>query len=86
MIPLAASIRWRRAKRRGFTLWIPLLLVWLLLLPLVLVLFPLICVACLFLRVNAARMYATAWRILASLRDTLIEIDNAEVMLRIHIA
>ncbi len=86
MIPLGATISWRHCGHRRYALWIPLFLVWLLLLPLVLVLFPLICVACLYLRVSAVQLYVTAWRILASLRHTLIEVEGPDHAVRIHIA
>ncbi len=86
MIPLGVTVGWSYSGRRGFTLWIPLFLLWLLLLPVVLVLFPLVCVMCLFVRVNAVRLYATAWSILAALRHTLIEVEDSEHAIRIHIA
>jgi len=86
MIPLGVTVRLRRTGRRGFAVWIPLFLLWLLLLPVALVLFPVVYLACLFVRVNAVQLYMTAWRILASLRHTLIEVEDAEHAVRIHIA
>jgi hypothetical protein len=86
VIAFGATIRWRHGGQRGFALWIPLFLLWLVLLPVALVLFPLICIACWCMGVNAIRLYTTAWRFLASLRHTLIEVEQPDHAVRIHIA
>ena len=40
---------------------------------------------CLFLRVNAVRLYLTAWQILRSIKDTLVEVENDEMAFRVLI-
>lgn len=92
MIPFTASvhIRWWSPSPAGrqphrLRLWIPLFLLWILLLPLLLVLLPVVALLCLFVRVNALRLYAAAWGILSSLRHTLVEVnsDGTEVRVRL---
>jgi hypothetical protein len=85
MIPFAATIGVDRGKRGSLRLWIPLFLVWLLLLPLVLVLFPLAFVVGLWARINAFRLYGVVWRILSSLRNTLVEVTNDGVAFRLRV-
>jgi len=85
MIPLAAIVRLRHGGQRGFRLWIPLFLVWLVLLPLVLVMFPVLLVVGLWARVNAFRIYRTAWQILGSMRDMLVEVNSGEVEFRLRV-
>jgi hypothetical protein len=82
MIPFVATIQLRHGDGRQFCLWIPLFLVWLLLLPLVLVVFPVVLVVGLWMRVNAFNLYWTAWRILASMRDTLVEVKSGKAEFR----
>lgn len=88
MIPwgVTVSVGWwnRTGRRQQLWLWVPLFLVWLVLLPLMLVLFPLVAVACVFLRLNAFRLYGTAWQILRSLRRTLVEVESPDVSVRVH--
>lgn len=90
MIPWGASVRvqWRDrvGRRRGFWIWVPLFLVWLILLPLLLVLFPVVALACVFVRLNAARLYGTAWGIVSSLRKTVVDVDAPEVRVRVRLA
>lgn len=90
MIPWGASVRvqWRDrvGRRRGFGIWVPLFLVWLVLLPLVLILFPVVALGCLFVRLNAMRLYGTAWGILNSLRKTLVEVDTPDVRVFVRVA
>lgn len=90
MIPWGASVRvqWkdRVGWRRGFWIWVPLFVVWLILLPLLLILFPVAALACLFVRLNAVRLYGTAWGIVSSLRKTLVEVDTPEVRVRVRVA
>jgi hypothetical protein len=78
MIPWSAFIYvewWTRSRRqRCFSLWIPLFVAWLVLLPLVLVLFPVVALACVFIRINAFRLYAAAWGVLTGLRKTRVEV------------
>lgn len=80
MIPLFAVIRvnWLR-------LWIPLFLIWLLLLPFLLLLLPLAMLACLIVRINPFRTLAILWQMIAGLRGTDIEVNdaNAAVVVRI---
>jgi hypothetical protein len=89
MIPWGASIRvqWgnRGGRRRGFWIWVPLFLVWLVLLPLVLVLFPVVALVCVFVHLNALRLYRTAWGIVSSLRKTLVEVDTPEVRVWVRV-
>ena len=90
MIPWGASVRvqWRNdaGRRRGFWIWVPLFLVWLVLLPLLLVLFPVVALVCLFVHLNAVRLYATTWGIVSSLRKTLVEVDTPEVRVFVSLA
>lgn len=90
MIPWSAFIYvewWTRSHRnRRFSLWIPLFLAWLLLLPLVLVLFPVVALACLFIRVNAVRLYAAAWGVLTGLRKTRVEVRSPASRVLVDIA
>ena len=90
MIPWGASVRvqWRNGagRRRGFWIWVPLFLVWLVLLPLLLILFPVVALACVFVRLNAVRLYTTAWGIVSSLRKTLVEVDRPEVRVFVRVA
>ena len=90
MIPWSAFIYvewWTRSHRnRCFSLWIPLFVAWLLLLPLVLILFPFIALACLFVRVNVLRLYATAWSILTALRKTRVEVRSPASRVLVNIA
>ena len=93
MIPFFASLHIRHAadtasprhRTRNFRLWIPLFLAWLILLPLLLILFPLVLVACLLMRISALRLYTTVWQILSGLRHTLVEVQNEQTTLRLHI-
>ncbi len=98
MIPWSASIRvnWTThrpagpgsmtPRQRRLHLWVPLFLVWLLLLPLVLILFPFVALACIFVRINALRLYATAWSVLTSLRHTFVEVHSPAANVRVHLA
>jgi hypothetical protein len=93
MIPWSVSIcvHWTSlhpagARPHRLRLWIPLFLLWLLLLPLVLVLFPFVALACIFVRVNALRLYLAAWGILSSLRDTSVEVHSPAADVRVHLA
>ncbi|MGH8290711.1 MAG: hypothetical protein ACREV7_17110 [Steroidobacteraceae bacterium] len=90
MIPWAAFIHvewWTRSHRsHRFSLWIPIFLVWLILLPFVLVLFPVVALACLFLRINVLRLYATTWGILAGLRHTSVEVRSPAAKVLVNIA
>lgn len=90
MIPWSAFIYvewWNRSHRnRRFSLWIPLFLAWLLLLPLVLILFPVVALACLFVRINAVRLYAAAWGILSGLRKTRVEVRSPGSRVLVNIA
>jgi hypothetical protein len=85
MIPFMAMIFIRQTQGRCFKVWIPLFLIWLLLLPVVLVLFPLVLVVGLCVGVNAFKVYGTMWAILSSLRATLIEVENDEVLFKMRI-
>ena len=93
MIPFFVSLHIRHAadpathqpRTRNFRLWIPLFLAWLILLPLVLILFPFVLVACLLMRISALRLYTTVWQILSGLRHTLVEVQNEQTTLRLHI-
>jgi hypothetical protein len=86
MIPLVGVINVKHWPRsRSFRLWIPLFLLWLLLLPFAVLLLPVFFVVCLICRVNPFRAIATFWSILASLRDTHIEIDNRDALVLIRI-
>jgi hypothetical protein len=85
MIPSSLTVHTRFGHGRRLRMWIPLFLVWLLLLPIVLILFPVVCLVCLFVRVNAVRLYLIAWQILRSLRDTLIEVENDEMAFQVRI-
>lgn len=93
MIPWSASIRvhWTThhpaaPRQRRLHLWVPLFLVWLLLLPLVLILFPFVTLACIFVCINALRLYATAWSVLTSLRHTFVEVHSPAANVRVHLA
>lgn len=93
MIPWSASIRvhWTTLHPAGprphrFRLWIPLFLIWLLLLPLVLVLFPFVALACIFVNVNALRLYVAGWGILSALRHTLVEVHSTSADVRVDLA
>ena len=90
MIPWSAFIYvewWSRSRRsRCFSLWIPLFLAWLLLLPLLLVLFPVVALACLFVRINALRLYAVAWGILAGLRNSRVEVRTPAAKVLVNLA
>lgn len=90
MIPWGASVRvqwWDRVgRRRGFWIWVPLFLVWLALLPVLLILFPVVALGCLFVRLDAVRLYGAAWRIVSSLRKTVVDVDAPEVRVRVSLA
>lgn len=93
MIPWSASVRvnWTThrpsaPRQHRLRLWVPLFLVWILLLPLVLILFPVVALACIFVRVNALRLYSTAWSILTSLRHTFVEVHSPAANVRVHLA
>lgn len=85
MIPMMATVRIRQARGRSWRLWIPLFLVWLMLLPLVLVVFPVVFVLGVMVRVSAFRLYGTAWRILSSLGNTLVEVESEGALFRLRI-
>lgn len=89
MIPWAAFLKiewWTRSHRnRRFSLWIPLFLAWLILLPLAVVLFPVMALACLFVRINVLRLYATAWGIVAGLSQTRVEVRTPATQVRVNI-
>ena len=90
MIPWGASVRvhWNQGTPREHRLWlwVPLFLVWLILLPLLLVLFPLVAFACVFIGVDAVELYRTAWRIISSLRKTLVDVRSGDVWVRVSLA
>jgi hypothetical protein len=90
MIPWSAFIYvewWTRSHRNHrLSLWIPLFLAWLLLLPLLVVLFPVVALACLFVRMNAIRLYAAAWGILTGLRKTRVEVRSPAARVLVNIA
>ncbi len=75
-----------RGRQHRFWIWVPLFLVWLVLLPLVLILFPVVAVVCMFVHLNAVRLYGTAWGIVSSLRKTLVEVDTPEVRVWVRVA
>lgn len=96
MIPFSASLHLRHAEApvwgkphsrrvRTLNLWIPLFLAWLILLPLLLLLFPILLIPGIVFGVNVLELYATIWRILSSLNNTLVEVDNEEVSLQLRI-
>jgi hypothetical protein len=85
MIPTSLTVHTRFGHGRSFRVWIPLFLVWVLLLPLVLVLFPVVLLVCIFVRVNAVRLYLTAWQILKSMKDMLVEVENDEMAFQVRI-
>lgn len=90
MIPWSAFIYvewWTRSHRNHrFSLWIPLFVAWLLLLPVVLILFPFVALACVFLGVNAFRLYSTAWSVLAALRKTRVDVRSPATRVLVNIA
>jgi len=91
MIPWGASIQlqWRNGRTRQehrLWLWVPLFAIWLVLLPMVLILFPLVALGCVFVRVDAVELYGTAWRILSSLRHTLVDVRNDAMRVRVSVA
>jgi hypothetical protein len=51
----------------------------------VLVLFPAIAIACLVLRMNAFRLYATAWGILAGMGHTRVEVRRPAYKVLVNI-
>jgi hypothetical protein len=65
---------------------LPLFLVWLVLLPLMVVLFPVVALACVFVHLNAVRLYGAGWRLVTSLRRTLVEVDTPEVRVWVRVA
>lgn len=85
MIPFAAIVRWRGNRNRNHCLWLPLFLVWILLLPLLLVAFPLVFLVGLFVRVRVTKLYVAAWQFLTSLSNTLVEVENPGLSLKIRI-
>jgi hypothetical protein len=85
MIPLTATVRMRLAEGRSWRIWIPLFVVWLMLLPVALVLFPMMFLLGLLVRVSAFRLYGTVWGTLSSLRNTLVEVENEDVLFRVRI-
>lgn len=73
-------------RRRGFWIWVPLFLVWLVLLPLLLILFPVVALACVLVHLNAVRLYGTGWRMVSSLRKTLVEVNTPGVQVWVSLA
>ena len=85
MIPMLMVLRVRWNETRGFTLWLPLILIWLLLLPLVLVLLPFAFVALLIARISPFRSIAVGWSILSAIRGTHVEVAAPGNSVFIHV-
>lgn len=85
MIPVAASIRWRRPGSRRRSLWLPLLLFWLLLLPLALVVLPFAIVALAVAGARPLKTLAALVRFLAAFPGTRIDIESPSGLLVIRI-
>lgn len=77
-IPMLAILRIRNPGGRGFTLWIPLLLIWLLLLPIALILTPFLLIACLFTLVNPLRAISVFAQIFSATCGTTIDVATPE--------
>lgn len=85
MIPVLATLRWRRPGGRRHSLWLPLFLVWLVLLPLILILLPMLI---LVLALAGTRPFATLagfWNVFAALKGTRIEYQSTDGALVIHV-
>lgn len=76
MIPQLLTVQVNRPDGRPIRIWIPVLPVLLILSPLILLAVLAAAVACLVFRVNAPRALRTAWRIVAALRGTRIDIEQ----------
>jgi hypothetical protein len=76
MIPLWMSISICGAHRRFFRLWLPLFLLWLLLLPLAILALPIVLVVSLLRGWRIWGVPLALWRVFASLRGTLVDIDH----------
>jgi len=84
--PMIATVRVRPTHwRRGFRLRLPLFLVWLLLLPLLILLLPLLLLFCLIVGINLLRSLGAIFAVLASLKDTQVEIERPDKQLFIDL-
>jgi hypothetical protein len=86
MIPLWMSIAICGERRRFFRLWLPLFLLWLLLLPFALLALPVVLIVLAMRGVNVLAVPVAFWRVFASLRGTLIDIDYPRGSVFIRIA
>jgi hypothetical protein len=86
MIPLWMSIAVCGERRRFFRLWLPLFLLWILLLPFVILALPILLIVLAMRGVNAITAPVALWRVFASLRGTLIDIDHPQGSVFIRIA
>ena len=84
MIPITSSVTLR--FREGWSLWIPLFPVWLVLTMIGALLFPFVLIAGMATGVDALQVYITGWRILSAMRDTVVEVDDPEVHVRVKFA
>jgi hypothetical protein len=86
MIPLWMSIAICGERRRFFRLWLPLFLLWLLLLPFAILALPIVLIVLAIRGANALAAPVAFWRVLTSLRGTMIDIDHPQGSVFIRIA
>jgi hypothetical protein len=85
MIPLVASVRWRRPGGRAYGLWLPLFVLWLILLPVVLVLLPVVILILALARARPLATLAALWNLFLAISGTEIDVDGPDGAFAIRI-
>jgi hypothetical protein len=78
VIPVFASVHWRRPGGRSYRLWLPLIVLWLILLPIVLVLLPLVILILALARARPVATLSTLWDLFTAISGTEIDIDGPD--------
>jgi hypothetical protein len=83
---LRAAPRWlERSRPTRVQVWIPLFLVWLVLAPFVLLLSPLLAFGLARVRLDPFRAIGAAFRLLAALSGTRVEIETPDAFVNIRL-
>jgi hypothetical protein len=86
MMPQLVTVRVHNGQRRRFRLWIPILPVLLILSPFLILAMVVVFVACLFYRVNPARVFAAGWGLLTGMSGFRVDVHQGRTNVLVKIS